>query len=452
MMRLGLRARLAIALVAVALLAVGLAALIVSLGIGPRVHDAARSRLAQSATHAADLAATVYQESDGWTATARTELTHLAGLEGLRMALVLPTGIVSLGPAPSGVTASAPIVVDHQQIGIATVSSASGALLTPEEQALEGSLDQLHLIAAAASAAAALVVGLLLAEALSRPLRRIRRTAERLEQGDLDARVSLGREPEVAALGSTLNRLADTLQREEELRKESVADLAHELRTPVNGLLSRIEAAQDGVLPLTANLRAMHAEAERLTRLVDDLGRLADAERPGLLLEKQPVDLAEVASGVARSLAPRCAEAGITLTTRVDPVWVSGDPGRLEQIVSNLLANARDYTDPGGQVSLSVERRDHSAVVEVGDTGMGIAPEDLRHIFTRFWRGDRSRSRAKGGAGLGLAIVHGLVRAHDGRIEVDSIPGRGSRFRVILPALAREREVTADGGPSRGGR
>lgn len=439
MSRLGLRARLAVALVAVALLAVGLAAVIVSFGIAPRVDQAARSRLTRSATHAADLAATVYQDSGGWTGTARTELTHLAGLEGLRMELTLPSGVVALGPAPFGTTASAAVLVGGRQIGMATVSSPSGALLTPEEQALEGSLDQLHLIAAGAAALAALVVGLLLAGALSRPLRRIRATAERLERGELDARVTPGGEPEAAALGRALNRLAETLEREEELRKASVADLAHELRTPVNGLLSRIEAAQDEMLPLGDNLSAMHDEAERLTRLVDDLARLADAERPGLLLEKQPVDLAAVASGIAHSFAPRFADAGIAFTTTAESVWVTGDPVRLEQIVTNLLTNARDYTEPGGEVQLGVRRDDETAVLEVSDTGVGIAAEDLRHLFTRFWRGDRSRSRAKGGAGLGLAIVRELVRAHDGRIEVDSKPGQGSRFRVGLPALDRGR-------------
>jgi two-component system sensor histidine kinase BaeS len=169
------------------------------------------------------------------------------------------------------------------------------------------------------------------------------------------------------------------------------------------------------------------------------LARLADAERPGLLLDKQPVDLAEVAAGLAESFAPRFAQAGIAFATTCESVWVSGDPGRLEQIVTNLLANARDYTEPGGEVRLEVHREGESALLEVSDTGVGIAGDDLRHIFTRFWRADRSRSRAKGGAGLGLAIVRELVRAHDGRIDVDSTLGQGSRFRVALPAVDQQR-------------
>ena len=455
MSRLGLRARLAVALVAVAVLAVALAALIGNLGLDPRLNDAARARLALSAAHEAALAGTVYKEAGGWTATATTELSHLAALDGLRLGLQPADGrTVETGPAPTGATAEAPVVVRGQVIATVAVSTASGALLTPEEQQLGDSLNQLHLIAAGAAAVAALLVGLILAQSLSGPLRRIRSVAERLEQGELEARVEVGAEPETRAVGRALNRLAETLEHEEELRKENVADLAHELRTPVNGLLSRVEAAQDGVLPLPENLAAMHEEALRLTRLLDDLASLADAERPGLLLETHPVDLAEVAQTAARSFAPRFAEASIGFATSAGPVWVHGDQGRLEQVVANLLSNALRYTEAGGEVRLGVAKVGDQAVLEVEDTGVGIAPDDLRHIFTRFWRGDRSRSRATGGTGIGLAIVHALVRAHGGRIDVDSTPGRGSRFRVALPALAAKPPSAGTGraagtGPSR---
>ncbi len=247
------------------------------------------------------------------------------------------------------------------------------------------------------------------------------------------------------AVGRALNRLAETLQHEEELRKESVADLAHELRTPVSGLLSRIEAAQDGVLPdEAANLAAMHAEAVRLAHLLDDLAELAEAERPGLLVDKSPVDLAEVARGEAVAFAPRFADKGIGFHVDLVPAAVLGDPRRLGQIAANLLSNALRYTERGGEVRLRTGLEGGEALLEVADTGVGIPPEDLRRIFERFWRGDKSRSRATGGAGIGLAIVRELVRAHEGRIEVESTPGRGSRFRVFLAA--------AGGGPGEEGK
>ena len=443
----GLRARLAVALVAVALLAVALAALIGNLGLTPRLNDAARARLADSASHVSDVAAAVYEASGGWSPQAINELGHLAALDGLRIAVQPPSGqAIGIGPTPIGATSRAPILVNGQRVAIVVVSAANGSLLTSEEQHLAHSLDQLHLIAAGVAALAALAAALLLAQTLTGPLRRIRATAERLERGELEARVEIGAEPEMGAVGRALNRLAETLEHEEELRKESVADLAHELRTPVNGLLSRIEAAQDEVLPLDDNLAAMHSEAVRLTRLLDDLARLADAERPGLLIDKHQLDLAEIAATVARSFAPRFADAGIAVEVESEPAPLIGDQGRLEQVVANLLSNALAYTQPGGRVTVTVTHPGTDAVLEIADTGIGIAPDDLRHIFTRFWRADRSRSRATGGTGIGLAIVAELVRAHDGRIDVESSPGVGARFRITLPADHRAQSTAQPAG------
>jgi two-component system sensor histidine kinase BaeS len=436
---LGLRARLVLALALVAVLAVGLAALFGDLGLNSRLSESARARLHRSADHFADVAGAVYAVSGSW-AAARPELTHLAELEDLRAGVRTSARVIRINGRLRGPRASAPVLVHGRRVATVTISPANGQLLTPEEQHLHSSLNRLHVIAAGAAIAVALVIALFLAETLSRPLRRIRTVAERLERGDLDTRVEPGGAPELRSTARALNRLAETLEHEEELRKASVADLAHELRTPVNGLLARIEAAQDGVLPPAENLAAMHDEALRLTRLLDDLARLGDAEQPGLLLEKQPLDLAEVTAGAATSFAPQFADAGITFTVHGESTWVSGDSGRLEQIVDNLLSNALRYTEPGGEVTLSVGQTDGEAVLDVVDTGIGIAADDLRHIFTRFWRSDRSRSRATGGTGIGLAIVWELVRAHDGRIDVESTAGSGSRFHVTLPTLGEHRD------------
>jgi len=219
------------------------------------------------------------------------------------------------------------------------------------------------------------------------------------------------------------------------LRKESVADLAHELRTPVMGLLARVEAAQDGVFDdEAANLAAMHDEALRLTRLLDDLSALADAERPGLLLSGEPVDLSAVAAGPVEALRQGFADKGIEFTTDLQATVVTGDRKRLEQVVVNLLSNALRYTDAGGHVSLSVRQVADNAMLEVADSGIGIPPDDLSHVFTRFWRGEKSRSRATGGAGIGLSIVKELVRAHGGEVTVNSSVGQGSVFRVVIPS------------------
>jgi len=429
---LGLRARLAVALVAVATRAIAIAKVLGDVGLEPRLEDSADARLARAAEHFAEVSAVVYAESGSWQ-RARPTLRHLAALDDLHAQVAVGGRVVVVTDPLGEVRAQAPIRLGARRLGTITISPASGELFTPEEQELRRALDRLHLISGGAAIAAALVIAFLLAQTLTRPLRHLRHTAERMERGEVDVRVAAGGAAELDALGRALNRLAETLEHEEEIRKANAADLAHELRTPVNALLSRLEAAQDGVLTGPDNLEAMHAEALRLTRLLDDLARLADAERPGLLLDKRPVDLAAVATRVAHSFAPRFADSGVALVVNASPVEVLGDEDRLEQIVTNLVSNAWTYTR-SGEVRLRVAQEGDDVVLEVVDTGVGIASDDLRHIFTRFWRGDRSRSRATGGSGIGLAIVRELVRAHDGRVDVDSTPGNGSTFRVVLPA------------------
>ncbi len=425
--RLGLRARLALALVGVAVLAVGLSTLLANRGLHPRVSEAAQSRLERSGQHFAEVAAAVYREEGGWTPQAKRTLGHLALLDGLRFRIDRPLAEPSV---------TAPVRVSDRQVGTIAVAPAGGQLLTPEEEHLQSSVNRLHLAAGAVSVVAALLLAFLLAETLSRPLRRIRDAAQQIEEGDLTARVEPSGDSEMRAVGHALNRLAETLEHEEEIRKSSVADLAHELRTPVSALLSRVEAAQDGVLADEAgNLDAMHAETLRLVRLLDDLARLAEAERPGFLIEKRVLDLAEVGRREADAFSQLFAAKGVGFFTDLEFVAVRGDADRLGQVASNLLSNALRYTERGGRVDLRVRQEERSAVLEVADTGVGIAPEDLKHVFKRFWRGEKSRSRTTGGAGIGLAIVHELVRAHDGRIDVESRPGTGSTFRVSLPAL-----------------
>lgn len=434
--RLSLRARLAIALVSVSVLTVAFATLLANRGLDPIVTTAAEERLQRSAQHMAEVSAAVYVDENGWTSQARETLGHLAELDGLRID-VRGSGANFGSNLAGAATRRAAIVVGGRQVATIEVAQVGNGLLTPEEEHLRHSLDRLHLIAGAASAVAALLLAFMLAETLSRPLRRIRVAADRIGQGDLETRVDPAGDPELRAVAQALNRLAETLEHEEEIRKQTVADLAHELRTPVNGLLARIEAAQDGLLAGPENLDAMHREALRLTRLLADLSRLADAEQPGLLLEKHLIDLAEVARASAGSFTLLFADAGISLDVVTKPVWIEGNADRLEQVVSNLLSNALRYTGRGGAVEVRVERDGREAILVVRDTGPGIAPADLRHIFTRFWRGDPSRSPETGGTGIGLAIVQELVRAHEGRIDVESVVGEGTTFRVTLRAVDR---------------
>jgi two-component system sensor histidine kinase BaeS len=437
----GLRARLIIALVGVALLAADMATIYSNLNLDSHVAVAAEARLQRSATHFGDVAGVVYADDRGWTDSALATLRHLAMIDDLavqvdaagRTVLSLPPS----APVISGASATAPVLLDGRTLGTVKVSQSNGLLLTAEEVRLTHQLNRMHLIAGVISAVIALFVALYLAFTLSRPLRKIRAGAEAMAAGDLEARVRETGDAEMRSVARALNLLARTLQHEEELRKASVADLAHELRTPLMGLLGRIEAAQDGMLDdEAANLAAMHDEALRQGRLLDDLSALADAERPGMLLTLDRVDLAAVVAGQVDVLAGSYADKGIALISELHPTLVAGDPTRLEQIVANLLSNALRYTDAGGRVSVVVRPARGNGGLEVTDTGIGISAADLPHVFSRFWRGEKSRSRATGGAGIGLSIVQELVRAHGGRVEVDSVVGEGSVFRVSIPMSA----------------
>lgn len=430
---LSLGARVTLALAGVALFGVVLATIFSSRGLESRLDEFAHDRLSAAARHSAALAARFYLRAGRWTADDRRELRHLAEMNGYRLGLA--TG-ASVRP-PGHFSASAAVVARGRRVGAVSLAPLEGGVLTGEDRALHDRLEDLHLLAGALALTAALLLGVLLARALSVPLRRLTATAGEMERGNLAARAGAGGPREIEQLGRALNRLSETLQYEEEIRRGVAADVAHELRTPLAGLVSRIEAAQDGVISdEAANLEAMHAEALRLSGLVDDLGRLAEAEAPGLVLDKRAVDLAAVAAARLDAQAGFFGAKGIAVERRLDPATVLGDESRIGQIVDNLLSNALRYTDAGGRVTVDVHREDGKAVLCVSDTGIGIRPADLPHIFDRFWRGDPSRARKTGGAGIGLAIARELVKAHDGRIDVESAPGTGSRFTVTLPVAA----------------
>ena len=212
--------------------------------------------------------------------------------------------------------------------------------------------------------------------------------------------------------------------------------------------MGRAEAARDGVIDPEVALQQIEEEGRRLGRLVDDVRQLAEAQRPGLLISTESVDLARVVRGRLSVFAQRFRLASIALEQRLERVCVDGDAERLAQVVDNLLLNALRYTEPGGRVMVFVRRAGDEAVFEVTDTGIGISQSHLTHIFDRFWRAPEVGQRAIEGTGVGLAIVRDLALAHQGRVEVQSRLGKGSTFRVHLPAdvhAASDEAVSADG-------
>lgn len=287
------------------------------------------------------------------------------------------------------------------------------------------------------AAVLAWVSGVWLARRLARPVFAVRDATRRFAAGDLQARAELsaGVPDELAELGQSVNRMADHLERLEQMRRRLTADVAHELRTPMAAARNLVEAFQDGVLaPDKQNLAQLGGELERLGRIVTDLRDLSVAESGTLQLASEHLDLREVLDSVAETWRPRFAAGGIGLTVSlpVEPLTLRGDAAALERVFGNLLSNAFKYTGPGGEVRVAANRESTSAVTRVADTGEGIPAEELPLVFERFFRGETAR-RAAEGTGVGLAIVREITRAHGGDVTVASHPGEGTEVTVRLP-------------------
>ncbi|MBK8023504.1 MAG: HAMP domain-containing histidine kinase [Chloroflexi bacterium] len=297
-------------------------------------------------------------------------------------------------------------------------------------------INRAALLAGIGAAGLALLLGSLLFMQISRPLRRLASAGQGIAGGDLTRRVSLNGHDEIASVARTFNQMAETLQHYETERRNMIGDIAHELRTPLSIIQSNVEAMLDGMLPTSPEeLQSLHQETLRLNRLITDLRTLSLAESGQLRLQTQPVRIDDLAQQVWDRMAPRAREKSITLRTSVaaDLPPVQGDFERLMQIMTNLVDNALRYS-PNESVVIIEGRAEGGAVkLSVSDSGPGIPPEEIPHLFERFWRSDKSRSRTSGGSGLGLAIVRQLAELHGGTVQVESKLGQGARFTLCLP-------------------
>jgi two-component system OmpR family sensor kinase/two-component system sensor histidine kinase BaeS len=282
---------------------------------------------------------------------------------------------------------------------------------------------------------------------IARPLADIMRAADGVAGGDLSVRVTPVK-GDFGQLGNSFNHMVSELERADQRRRNLTADVAHELRTPLQIIQGNLEGVIDGVYQATPeHLAATLEETRLLARLVEDLRVLSQAEAGQLTMQMEAVNVAELVEDALTSFGGQAQAGGIALTARIsgtaEQLTVQGDYGRLDQVLGNLLANALRHTPAGGHVTVGaalVAGTPALVRLTVEDTGSGIAAEALPFIFDRFWKADKARSHSAGGSGLGLAIARQLVQAHGGRIGVESTVGKGTVFVVELPAAMHQPE------------
>jgi signal transduction histidine kinase len=360
----------------------------------------------------------------------------LADADGIVIVPLLPQFPIGQRVSRETLARNEPIVADGKTIG--TILSPPAPLgLTPQEQAYLARTNQALTYAAIGAALLALLVGFLLARTLTRPLRALTEATEKMAGGDLNQQVEINSKDEIGELAESFNRMSREVARANMLRKQMTADIAHDLRTPLTVIAGYVESMRDGDLaPTPERLDSIYAEIERLQRLVADLRLLAHTDAGELRLNLQSIHPRELLESAAASFKLSAEQKGITLRVEApdDLPLLQIDESRMNRVLSNLISNALHHTPAGGVIFILATRSNQSVLLSVEDTGEGIPPADLPHIFDRFYRADKSRTDADGASsGLGLAIAKALVEAHEGRIKASSVLGNVTRFEIELP-------------------
>ncbi len=281
----------------------------------------------------------------------------------------------------------------------------------------------------------AVFLGFYMADRISGPVKRVIDKTRQIEEGDYSKRLNfVSKTTEMNQLIQSVNRLADSLEKQQSSKKQMARDYAHEFRTPLAALQSNLEAMIDGVLnPTEERLESCRIEILRLARMISDLDKLVEIENESLKLRKTKFDLSSAVKQVSFNFQQEISSKGIKLDLDLKPCELYADKDKIAQVIINLLTNAIKYTDNNGHIRIQVNRHKEEAELIVSDTGSGIGEEDLPHIFEHLYRTDKSRNRNTGGSGIGLSVVKAIVDAHGGNILVKSQLDRGSRFVVTLP-------------------
>ena len=331
-----------------------------------------------------------------------------------------------------------PIMVDGQRVGTLLVGGRGSAALSQAEQDFLKRVQTALIIGALVAIGVALLVGTVLFRGITAPLRRLTQATEAVAEGDLSAQVPVpeGVGDEIGRLGLAFNRMTTDLARADQLRRDMTADIAHELRTPLTVMQGNLEAILDAVYPADAeHLEPVLMKTQLLRRLVEDLRTLALADAGELVLYPTRLDLGQLIRQTVKDFKVQAVATGVQLTSQIatEMPATTADATRIEQVLGILLDNALRHTPTGGQISVNLRQAGGEIWLSVIDTGEGIPPQDLPHVFERFYRAAMGSPRP-GGSGLGLAIAKAIITAHGGRIWAESTAGQGTTITFALPA------------------
>lgn len=348
--------------------------------------------------------------------------------------IIIVVGVVSLAVAAELHT---PAAINRHMAEMAPMMGGNMGMMTNLTESFTQTVNEVLLVAASLAFVTAVLVSTFVTRRIVKPVQEMKAASQRIANGRYDERVQAVGEDELAELGRSFNRMAHELAQTEERRRQLIGDVAHELRTPLSSIKGVMEGLQDGVLrPEPETFASVEQEVNRLQRLVRDLEELSKAEAGQIQLEKERVNPAELVETAVSRLYQQFTDKQVALKADISPDLpvITVDPARIIQVLLNLLGNALQYTPPEGQVAVRLSADSGGVEISIQDTGIGLTAEQLTHIFERFYRADKSRSRAGGGSGIGLTISKHLVEAHNGRLAATSPgPNQGSTFTISLP-------------------
>ncbi len=442
--------RLTLAFLAVAMAAVAAFAALIVVASRSEVSGLSVQRRRDDLSATAAAAADAYVRAGGWDGADLFSVATVAAGGQATLAVLDSDGAVIAAPTdelaamtarmhglaavdtPRGDPVSQAVVVDGRAVGAVMLRFPTETM--DAERHVRDALSRAAVTGTLIAGAVALIVAVYVSVRVTRPVTALTSAAGDLAAGRRDTRVDLTDAPgELHSLADAFNEMADNLDREDQLRRNLLADVAHELRTPLTILQGSTEALLDGIdEPTPTAIASLHDEVVRLSRLVADLETLSAAEAAGLRLHTAPVDVADIVRTTVDLLGPLAEERSITIDVVGEPAPTNADPDRLQQIVVNLITNSVKFTPPGGRITVTTEAATDRAILKVADTGPGLGDDELPHLFERFWRGHAATKAP--GSGIGLAVVAELVAAHHGTIDATNRAEGGAEFTITLPS------------------